>query len=286
MNGKILIFLSISFSALIWAAPSEAVYDAWAYKVKININNPGASRTDYPVRIEVPAKDYIDAGRMNANMSDVRFSQGATELPFRIHITEGMQRRISNIPVYVKVKTLNAGNNTIYMHFDQTKDENNTPPGGTHCGYHRTSPFSADACGDDVFGTGLYSFDYRDYTTYNWTNCGVWPGASSGGDWSGISGSYWVSRKASKFQNSFILHYRYHLNIGNEWNVYLLTDDNASAPNMESQYKGYKVFVDYVSSGGLFGSYKIKVYKRTAVAAAWSDISAGGFDWTPYTNSI
>jgi hypothetical protein len=286
MNGKIPVYISILFSALIWAVPSEAVYDAWAYKVKININNPGASRTDYPVRIEVPAKAYIDAGRMNSDMRDVRFSQGANELPFWIHISEGMQRKIGNIPVYVKVKTFNAGDNAIYMHFDNAKNENNSPPGGFHCGYHRTSPFSANLCGDAVFGSGLYSFDYRDYVSHIWQDCGVWVGAGASVDWSAISGFYWVSRKASKFQNSFILHYRYHLNITNEWKVYLLTDANASAPDIDSQYKGYKVFVDYVSSGGLFGNYKIIVYKRTAVAGAWSDISAGGFNWTPYNNSI
>ena len=66
----------ILFLTAVWAMPSEAVYDLWRYKVKINVYNPGSDRTDYPVRIEVPANVYIDAGRMKSDLIDVRFSQG------------------------------------------------------------------------------------------------------------------------------------------------------------------------------------------------------------------
>ncbi len=286
MERKILKLLTLFvLMALLWAVPSEAVYNTWNYKVKINANNPGASRTDYPVRIEVPADIYIEAGRMNSDMRDVRFSQGSNELPFWIHISEGMQREIKNIPVYVKIQNYNSGDNTIFMHFDSTKDENDSPPGGSHCGYHRNSPFSADACGDTVFGTGLYSFDYRDYDTHTWSNCGNWNGSGGGNDWR-RDGDYLVSKDGTKFQNSFIFHYRYHFKNGNEHRVYLLTDDNSDGSNIESNYKGYKVFVNYTGSGGLFGNYKIEVYKRTATGGGWSDVSSGGFDWYPYNNSI
>ena len=53
-------------------------YAGWAFAVKMTVNNPSAtSTTNYPVKILVPAKTYIDAGKMNSDMRDIRFADAA-----------------------------------------------------------------------------------------------------------------------------------------------------------------------------------------------------------------
>ena len=276
--------------------------EATEYTMKIKISNPTANtRSNYPVRVDIPAKTLIEAGRMNSDLRDIRFhdSSGA-DLPFWIKITEGMQREIKNLPVWVRLNTLSPvevgnpeGDNFIYMTFDtaRTKTDSPLPPSGTYCGDHYTSPFSADECGNNVFS--LFSFDYRDSSSYTKSTCGIWGAGSWGSDWnrSGSPTNSWVSTKS--FQNSFDLYYRYHLYIGHEWSVYVLTQDNADPTRLESRYAGYKVFVDYISSGGLYGNYKIKVYRKSSYNGTWyeadtwdSSYPSGGFTWKPYHNSI
>lgn len=170
LSIAILIAIILGFSALARAA--DPYNGVWANKVKIKVTNPTVtSAANYPVRINVPAKTYIDAGLMNSDMRDVRFADSnGYPLPFMIGITVDMKRTINNVPVYVKLKTFNSGDNYIYMYYDVdvSIDKNTKTPKSNYtasdvvtdyCGNNEDppssifAPYSKDKCGDNVFGT-------------------------------------------------------------------------------------------------------------------------------------
>jgi hypothetical protein len=284
-----LMFLSL---ALIIAGSAEAA----VHKVKIKISSTGTAATDYPVRINVDAKTLINMGLMNSDMRDVRFeNESGTSLPFWIHFTEGMQRTIKNIPVWVKLDTLPAtGDKYIYMSYNPSRTKNSLPlpPSDTYCGDHRNSPFSNGACGSNVFG--MFAYDYRAATDYTYPSdgCNAWGSTMAPGpDFVRSASPYNYYESDSSFANSFLLHFRYHLNTKSGFNIYLLTELNTTPSLMESGtncYKGYKISFETVTDVSTRQySYKIKVYKRTSTDGSWSsDLTSGGYTWNPYRNSI
>ncbi|MFQ5559642.1 MAG: hypothetical protein ACE5FU_03515, partial [Nitrospinota bacterium] len=256
--------------------PSEAVYNSWAYKIRINVNNPsGSSKSDYPVRLEIPAKTFIDAGRMNKDLRDMRFSDGTNELPFWVHVTEDFQRAIGNIPVYVKIKNFNSGDNIIYMHFDNTKSKNDSPPGGSFCGDHLNdsdAPFGHYDCGDRTFD--LFAFDCND-----------------SGDWNRDSScvrstnKQWASKR--KMHDSFEYHFRTHA-YNKEFYAYFLSQ--TSKHNSLYNTDGYRIFMDYASGASSNTTYnrfkyKLKIQKREG-GSSFSTVSNGTFTLYTYNNSI
>lgn len=279
-----LMFLSL---ALLIAGTAEAA----VHKVKIKISSTGTVATNYPVRINVDAKTLINAGLMNSDMRDVRFeNESGASLPFWIHITEGMQRTIKNIPVWVKLDTMPAtGDKYIYMSYDPSRTKNSTPlpPSGTYCGDHRNSPFSNGACGSNVFG--MFAYDYRAATDYTYPSggCGTWGSTMTPGADFKRSADLNYFESNNSFENSFLLHYRYLQNIAKTYNVYLFSSANSTPSSMDSSYAGYKIVVGWQSTGTLQYGFKIKVYKKATTGGAWSsDLTGGGFTWNPYINSI
>jgi Tfp pilus tip-associated adhesin PilY1 len=162
--------------ALTYAFPVFAsTYDTvpWAHKIAITVNNPGATTlNDYPVRINVLAKTFIDAGMMTSNLADIRFSDGTNALPFWISVTKNMIRYINNIPVWVKLKTFSPGNNTIYMYYDTTKHENDYPPLVNYTA--GTANDSADYCGENAACS-----NYLETTSAACTSPAVWSSTAS-----------------------------------------------------------------------------------------------------------
>ncbi|MDI6795048.1 MAG: hypothetical protein QME81_19640, partial [bacterium] len=237
-------------------------------------------RTNYPVRIDIPAKLFIEADRMNDDLRDIRFSDvEGNELPFWIHISEGMQRKVNNLPVYVKLHTLNPGENYVYLHFDKSKSKNDDPPGGSYCGdfvptseVKRTCsptsgsfPYSHDNCGDEVFDLFAYTSQDAD----DWKVSGSF----------GSSDEKWVSKK--RFSNEFLFHLRCH-NYSEEMYAYFLTQSNSSASNL-ANYQGYRVFIDYmgIQSDNYHYNrlkYYLRVQKKTG--GSWSEVDS--FLWYPY----
>ncbi|MEW6482495.1 MAG: PilC/PilY family type IV pilus protein [bacterium] len=273
--------LSISFILIKCFLFAQPV--GWGYKVKIRINNPGPARTDYPVRIEVPTTPYIDSGRMNSDLGDIRFYQGSNNLPFWIYPTEGMNRNSYSLPVYVRIKTLNSGDNFIYMYFDKSKgaDSSPTPPGGTSylcedlgpnvnwntCAPacldpNRPSnfPFSGKSAGASVFS--IFAFDPRDTDTFN------------------TDGTGWMTTEArriskTRLSNAFILHFETHFCLGNEVMAYFLLQGN-NASQLDST-NGYRLYIDYDTNvednyHWSRGRYYLRLYRRTT-AAGWQEVT-------------
>jgi hypothetical protein len=293
-------------TVFIYSLPAEAVYDTWAYKIEITVNNPGSATTDYPVLVNIPAKTFIDAGRMNSDLRDIRFSDGTNALPFWIKITESMQRYINNIPVYVKLKNFNAGNNIIYMSYDKSKSKTDSPPkvdytvgvAADYCGDFGSpaSPYSALTCGKNVFGlsgtsavTGMFSYDCSDSTANGW---------SADSNCIGNTNTRWVSKnKFGITSNAFDLYYRLHYYNGDSMTVYFLTQ-NTSAPTVTSidNYCGYKLYVNGSAASSTanqtynMGNVVLTLQKKTtncgSSSTGWATVSAGTYNWHPYDNSI
>ncbi len=284
--------------------------EATVYQVKINVNSPAAA-VNYPVKV------YIDAGTLQQatgstypDMRGLRFTNvSGTQLPFWIHITKHAQRTIGNLPVWVQVDSLAPGNNTIYMTYDPGISNASTTPlpnGNTYCGAQVTAvsggaalpatPFSGGQCGENVFGTGMFAFDYNEYLSYTYPNggCGQWVSATaSDGKWvsGNVSGhsTYIYGFNTVQTANTFLLHYRYHLNSTPSWNVYLLTQyspapTSSTVLNADSTH-GYRVQVNYLSTSGsgLYYNYSIQVQVRTG--SSWTNVGSS-MAWTPYSNTV
>jgi len=265
-------------------AAHTCVYSSWGYKVRINVYNKGPARSNYPVRLEIPTTPYIDSKRMRSDLGDVRFCQDGQGLSFWIHQTEGMNRNSYTLPIYVKLKNLNTGTNTIYMHFDSAKNASSSPqpPGGTSylCNdlgpgvgnpnacdhvcpnYKNQFPFAGKTAGAYTFkftGTqstqyGLFAWDTRD--TDEWNSDGV--------DFT-TTGAKRISKQ--KFLNSFTLHFTTHFYLGNEVMTYFLLQGNTPS-NIDST-NGYRLYIDYDtkvedSYHWTRGRYYLRLYRRTA----------------------
>lgn len=308
---KIISLLSV---ALVLGAYSTAEalndYSGWAYKVKITVNNPTATAaTNYPVRIDVPAKTYIDAGSMNSDMGDVRFADSAGyPLPFWINITENMVRNFNNIPVYVKLKTFNAGDNTIYMYFDSAKTKNNKTPKidltnvnylasdvvGDYCGDAGSplSPYSGAACGDGVFGKFAMACDDTDFTADS--PCKA------------AANARWLSKTAfGSVNDAADVHFRMHYNSHTNFYTYFMVQNN-TAPAVASidKYCGYRLRFERVGTMSTaadtynMDSTRLHIELKTANCATttpnvagsnggWADIAGSPITaWGPYNNSI
>ncbi|MEW6006870.1 MAG: hypothetical protein AB1595_01775, partial [bacterium] len=273
--------LSISFiliKATLFSQPS-----GWRYKVKIGINNEGPARTNYPVRIEVPTTPYIDSGRMNSDLRDIRFYQGSNNLSFWIYPTEGMNRNSHSLPVYVRINTLNTGDNFIYMYFDKSKSASSppTPPGGTSylcqdlgpnvnwkytcspaCSGKpgTTFPFSGKNAGVNTFS--IFAFDPRDTDTFN----------TDGTSWM-TTGARRISKK--KLSNAFILYFETHFYLGKEVMAYFLLQGN-NASQLDNT-NGYGLYIDYDTEIGdnyhwNRGKYYLRLYRRTG-ASGWQEVA-------------
>lgn len=287
-------------------------YSGWAYKVKITINNPTATvATNYSVRIDVPAKTYIDAGSMNSDMRDVRFADSSGyPLPFWINITENMVRNFNNIPVYVKLKTFNAGDNTIYMYFDSTKTKNNKTPkidltnvnylasdvADDYCGDagDPLSPYTGALCGDGVFGK--FAFDCRDADFTADASC------------IGNDNKRWLSKVTfGSVNDAADVHFRMHFTSGttrtNFYTYFMLQNNTAPAVASIDKYCGYRLRYERVSTStandtmnmdnnNLHIEVKTTNCAKTTPAVAgsnvgWADITGSPITtWHPYNNSI
>ncbi|MEW6680685.1 MAG: DUF2341 domain-containing protein, partial [bacterium] len=278
--------LSLSFiliKCFLFAQPS-----GWRYKVKIRINNPGPARTNYPVRIEVPTTPYIDSGRMNSDLRDIRFYQGSNNLPFWIYPTEGMNRNSYSLPLYVKINTLNRGDNFIYMYFDKSKDaDSSPPPGGTsylcydlgpNVNWNTCDPacldpnkpsnfpFSGKSAGASVFS--IFAFDPRDTATFN----------RDGTNWM-TPGARRISK--TRLSNAFILHFETHFDLRDEGNLgdeviayFLLQGNNAFQLDNTN---GYRLYIDYDTKvqdnyHWSRGRYYLRLYRRTG-PSGWQQVT-------------
>ncbi|MBI4687384.1 MAG: DUF2341 domain-containing protein [Nitrospirae bacterium] len=278
---------------ILYSLPAQAAYSTWQYKLKITVNNPGSSVTDYPVRINIPAKTFIDAGRMNSDLRDIRFSDSSGyALPFWISISEGMQRTVNNFPVYVKLKNFNSGDNTIYLHFDITKVKTNGPPTATYTegtstdycgdGGSTNAPYTHNACGDRVFA--LFSFNYNDTDWARYTTSPIrFIDIKTGG---------------APFGNSFDLYFRGHYYNPQELYVYFLTQlsttpaTSTTAQNI-ANYCGYRLFIDHLSTSTAsqtynMGNLNLIIQKKDTScgtgSSGWTNVAT--FSWNAYNNSI
>ena len=298
---KIVYLIAVAF-ILGFNSTAEAadVYSTagWAYKVKININNPTSTSptvpANYPVKIAVPAKTYIDAGKMNSDMRDIRFADSAgNPLPFWIGITENMIRTFNNIPVYVKLNTFNSGDNVIYMYFDKTKVKGNKAPQSNfttsdtiYCGdggITSSVPYSSEACGDNTFS--FFSFDC---TNTDWTqDSGCIGGANK----------KWVSKnKYGTSSNATDIHFRTHFynSMGSMYAYFLTQNTAAPASASIDKYCGYKLWYEGGTPSTANDTLNmdnniLHVQKKTASCGTnsngWGDVATLS-NWKPYNNSI
>ena len=293
---------SVLVAALL-AVPGTALalndYTTWTSKIKIKVNNPTATNaTDYPVRIEVPAKTYIDAGKMNSDMRDIRFADsGGNPLPFWINVTENMVRQFNDIPVYVKLKTMNAGDNIIYMYFDKAKTKYDKTPKTNYTasdvttdycgdgGITSLAPYSSINCGNNAFS--LHSFDCSET---DWTQDASCLNATN---------KRWVSKvKFGTTNNSIITHFRTHFytNKGSFYTYFLTQNTAVPALGSLDMYCGYRLWYEYVSTSTNadtmnMDSNKLHIQRKTTncgtSTTGWADVAPSPFtNWKPYNNSI
>ena len=262
-------YIGIMLSLLIFPISHvEGVYIDWDYKTKIKLSNSGAEAGDCPVLIYVPARLYIDADRMNTNCGDIRFSdESGNELSHWTSITEGMDRKINSLPIWVKVPSLPNGTSYLYMHFD--KDEADTTCGP--CGSPE-SPNCGNTCGDDTFN--VYSMDLNDDD--DWNRSGSYKDANT----------KFVGK--DNVGNTFIINFRTHCYTEKEMVVYLLTQDNSNAANVDT-YDGYKMYIDFdaLASDNTHynrGRWNIRFYKQEGGGGWGTEIHS--FTWYAYNNSI
>ena len=301
--------LVLSASSCAWALND---YSGWAYKVRISVNNPTSSAaTNYPVRINVPAKTYIDAGNLNADMRDLRFADSAGyPLPFWINVTEGMVRNLNNIPVYVKLKSFGAGNNDIFMYFDTSKTKYNKTPkidgsytasdtATDYCGDFTSpdagtpaSPYTGQPCGDSTFGK--FAFDCTD------TDFNADPSCKT------TANARWVSKVTFGSVNDAVdVHFRMHYNNHNAFYGYFMMQTGSGSPlpsvaNLD-KYCGYRMRYEHLATSSAndtlnMDSNKLHIELKTTNCATsssagssvgWTDITGSPLTgWTPYVNSI
>lgn len=90
----------------------------WKYRIPITITETsGSTLTDFQVKVVVDTASLVSAGKMNADGSDIRFtdSDGSTELSFWIE--DGTMNTASTV-IWVKVTSIPAnGTVTIYMYY-------------------------------------------------------------------------------------------------------------------------------------------------------------------------
>ena len=277
-------------------SPAEALndYTGWANKVKININNPTTTSltvpANYPVKISVPAKTYIDAGKMNSDMRDIRFADSnGYPLPFWINITENMTRTFNNISVYVRLRTFNAGDNVIYMYFDSSKVKGNKSPQAdfttsdtTYCGDGGTTsvvPYSNETCGDNTFS--LFAFDCTKSDWKQDSSC------------TANSNKKWVS--VSSFgtgSNATALHFRTHFYINKvNLSAYFLTQVSGTLnqSNIDT-YAGYKLLYTAGTPSTAADTYNmdnntLQLQKKATNGGSWTTVATFS-NWKPYDNSI
>ena len=115
MNGIkikiILICLGLFLaSSIVFASPDWYNF-AWAYRVLVTITGSSADLTDYQVKVTV---DW-DAGRMNSDFSDIRFTDldGVNLLP---HWRESYTEFVT-ADFWVKVPSIPSSGATIYMYY-------------------------------------------------------------------------------------------------------------------------------------------------------------------------
>ena len=291
-----------SLMFLVFGRNSEAA----PYTVTINVNSAVAA-ANYPVRINVDTKTLQQATASTyVDMRGLRFTNASgTQLPFWIHPTKHAQRTIGNLPVWVQVDSLAAGNTTIYMTYDPTISNANTAPlpnSNTYCGAEVTAvtpagtllpatPFSGGTCGENVFGNGMFAWDYTESLSYTYPSggCGQWAGATaSDGEW--VNGSSYAFNTLTT-ANNFLFHYRYHLDTTASWNVYLLnqysstpTSATLSGSHNPDKTTGYRVQVNWISTSGLYYKYSIQVQVSTS-AGTWNNVGSS-MTWYPYNNTV
>jgi len=142
----------ISLIVLSIPVAAHAVYDDYPYRIRIKITNPKSKTyTNTPVLVEMDTYYFVRTGRMNADLSDIRFSDGSTGLNF------WMMRAIAGIhgqQIWVKALSIPPGNSYIYMHFGKS---------GASCKSNCSGVFLK--C--DEFMQGDYSSD--DFSFEGWT---------------------------------------------------------------------------------------------------------------------
>ncbi|MBW7944186.1 DUF2341 domain-containing protein [Patescibacteria group bacterium] len=91
--------------------------DTWAYRRPITIaNSTGTTLTNYPILITMDTTSLINAGKMNGDCSDLRFSDGSSKLSYWLQ--EGQLSCIATTKsVWIKVPTIPPSGTTIYAYY-------------------------------------------------------------------------------------------------------------------------------------------------------------------------
>jgi len=264
--------------------------DVWAHRMKITVHNPGSGSADYPVRIEVPAKTLIEAGKMRNDMADLRFSDSSGyPLPFWIANTDAMQRDFDHIPVYVRLRSLAPGDQTIYLYFDRTKDKGTLSPqadytaGSTACGKEGDPPYSGAGCGENTFGT--FAFDCSDTTAFIQDHACI-----------GSAGARWVTKAPIGNSSSTLwLHVRTRfLTDSGPFSAYFLTQ-SPSGTALENAC-GYRLRYEPLSTSTAADTYQMNlnnlhleynVSNEQCSSAGWRSADGSPITaWRPYHDSI
>lgn len=91
---------------------------AWHWRKPITISNGGGALTNFQIMMTVDTATLVTAGKMLASGNDIRFStsDGVTNISYWIQSGINTASTI----IWVKVPSLSAGSNTIYMYYGNT----------------------------------------------------------------------------------------------------------------------------------------------------------------------
>jgi|GEM_PF-6213512 Fe-S cluster assembly iron-binding protein IscA len=162
--------------------------------VTVDNSQNASALTDYQVKVVVDTASLIAAGKMNADCSDVRFtdSDGATKIPY--YLEPGTENTASTV-FWVKVPSIPAsGSTTIYMYYGNPS---------------AVSESDADAVFelfDDFEGTDIDTTKWTDIHAGSQVTYSVANSKLSVTILSGTSGLYFSMRTIKQFPNDIVIH--------------------------------------------------------------------------------
>ncbi len=151
---------------------------AWTYRRAVIISNPGISLSYYQVLIKLDINNF-DFGHAKPNGSDIRFTHadGTTELNFWIESWDSANHLAY---VWVRVPSLAAGNNTIYLYYGNPGAISASDGNPTFDSFDDNwDQFTVEGLKTDVRSLAAYPGD-EIYTPFVWSIISGTPTASGG----------------------------------------------------------------------------------------------------------
>ena len=95
----------------------------WDYRKQLNITNPNALLNDFSVMIEFNGTELYEAGKLNENCSDIRFTNSTDDVLQYRNISCITNDNSTLSSFYVEIPHFVNGTNTLYMYYGNSEAE-------------------------------------------------------------------------------------------------------------------------------------------------------------------